>query len=1029
MLPCRNKPSPLHAVALAVVSLLSALCWAEQTTEAVPQTEVVQLAITGPRTWQRLVVDDLDVLKVDQTRYMPALRLADILKGRVEQKQGRTSITFAGGPTARVDRQAGNVTIGDEPAADAIIQISEITGEREIYITTDTARQLTGLPFEWDEANYAYHVQTDRPLLIWQAPERPSLLGIGANLMIPDLPSVHPAAQPSAFSLDYVDVELRLDADLIQPEDVPAGARLSVLRQTLWGQAFGGAYKLRVAQPGWSWDEVKGFHDNWEESDPVRIEHLDWIYQWDRGELGLGDANTGLNDLVFPFLSYTGLRMSGIAGEGWDMSAFRSGFGGVQGGIVRPQRFDGVAPVGSRIELFINNQRIDVDEVISIDPAAPPGYGTWEFEDIRLPPNALNEVRIRVTEPSGVVTQIERQILGTSVLLPKGGWAYLASVGVQRNVEKMAFGGFVAGARLIHGLDDRLTVGVVAAHQQHLHGFFNPESELPVTSNHFGVEAYSMPIDTLLLFGDLAVSATESPDGTARQDVAGFVRGNLHLSADALLQGSVFYYGADYFNGQTATPSDRLGGWVGGRMSSATWLSAEAAAGWLRDNVDHRRAETLSASFQSLAVRSQPHPRISLSYGLDRLAPDFDEPARLLQTLEGQASPIDRLTLTAYWSWGQDVMLEDGAELFDGVNVPSIALGQTAQTRLTARYDLGPGHSIAMHYLRAPFYERASLVHDYRRIERPYLMFHTELGRDRVTDDVFFENRTEWLFDRQGDWRVGLRSRYEEDEWYVGIFLTIEDQWVIHPGGATRTADLSPDPDLYRGLINPDSSGCVIGRVFVDINADGVLDEGEPGLEAVRVIVERLGEAVSNGKGRYVVPRLSPYRDVSVWVDLETVPAIYTPTHGLQIAKLRRRTKTVVNLGVTPSHAITGRIVLAGASASADGVGGLRVQLHREGETEPVAQSITAADGSYFLGDLRPGWYTICVDTKTLPERATLGQIREAIEIRPTADPVEVELRSMVLSTAPETNPVDGRTTEDVEVLLPDLPESDDSTP
>lgn len=326
-----------------------------------------------------------------------------------------------------------------------------------------------------------------------------------------------------------------------------------------------------------------------------------------------------------------------------------------------------------------------------------------------------------------------------------------------------------------------------------------------------------------------------------------------------------------------------------------------------------------------------------MNYGLDRLKPHFDEPARLLHTLDAQVTPLDRLSLTAYQAWGQSIMLDEGGDLFDGLNLPSIALGQTRQTRLTARYSPGYGHSLSLNYLKADSIERVSITHDFRSIQQPYLLVHTELGNDLFTQSFFLDQRVEWLFDRPGDWRVGLRSRYEEDEWSIGMFLTIEDQWIIHPGGPTRTAQFDADPELYRGLLSPDTSGCVLGRVFIDIDADGLLDKAEPG------------------------------------------------------------------------------------------IGGVRVRLFRTGRNDPIAHSITAADGSYYLGDLRPGQYFLVIDPQTLPANTTLTMPQESLHIKPAAEPIELHVEPICVSH--DMPPAEPAPAMDVQILTPTPPDPLPSSP
>ncbi len=51
-----------------------------------------------------------------------------------------------------------------------------------------------------------------------------------------------------------------------------------------------------------------------------------------------------------------------------------------------------------------------------------------------------------------------------------------------------------------------------------------------------------------------------------------------------------------------------------------------------------------------------------------------------------------------------------------------------------------------------------------------------------------------------------------------------------------------------------------------------------------------------------------------------------------------------------------------------------------------IADSLTAADGSYYLGDIKPGRYRLRVDPKTLPPNHTLAEQERIIVVEPTRE-------------------------------------------
>jgi hypothetical protein len=1008
-----------------MLALVLASAWHALAADPVePQAEVVRLTIAGDKPWQHLVVDDLDALRVGERRYLPLHRLLKLLNGQSSAQARHIRFQFEGGPPAALDLASSTLTSGGKQQVLSVIRaVSEITMADEVYLPDQIMAGLAAMPLEWREMEYAYHATVTRPLSIWKAPERPALLGIGRNLVPTDLPSRVGRSRPPSFSLDFIDLQVELGADLLQRHDEPTRLRLSGLQQTFWGQAFGGGYKLKLSQPGWTWDRRDGLQSSGMNTDAVLIEHFDWLYNWGRGELGLGDANTGFNDLVFPFVQFTGARISGVMGPGWDEALVGGDMSRIMAGRVATETFEGVAVVGSRIELIVNDRVIQADEVLTAEPQAPPGYGSWKFEDIRLPPGALNEVRIRVTEPDGSVRQIDRQVLGTTALLPAGATAYLGGIGARRDTQRLRAGGFIGGFRMLHGVTDQLTLGAVVAHQDRLHTFPTPDSDLPRASTHLGLEAFWQPTEPVMLIGDVGLSTTVDPDGGRRSDVASFLRANWHVTRDVVLGGSGFFYGPDYFNGQSDVPSDRMGLWLSAQWTGHRAVSLEAVGGWVRDQVAGGEDKALGVQFQSLSVRTHLLPRVAVDYGLDRLQPDDGSRAPLLHTVEVTATPLAGLDVTALWAEGDDVRLNNGRDdMFSGLNLPSIGLGQPEQRLVRARYALGPGCSVAAGYFQSAATERASVLCDVRTFNAPFLLIHTEVGRDLATYSWFFENRTDWLLDRAGDWRVGLRTTMQENEWAIGLYMTIEDQLIVHGGRVSRTASLSHDSGLYHGLINPDSSGGIHGRVFIDADADGVLDPGEPGFSGAHLFVDQLDEAVSNGDGYYICPRLNHTRQVKVWLDIATIPATYSLTHAMQEAEVKPRSLTTVNLGITPCHSITGRLVVAAGESVGYSPSGVRVLLRKAQTDEIITRSITASNGSYYLDDLRPGHYTLSLDSTTLPEGFTAAVPDGIIEIHPTSEAQVVQLPDVPLQAAPNGKPAPPAASLAPKVLLPTAP-------
>lgn len=104
----------------------------------------------------------------------------------------------------------------------------------------------------------------------------------------------------------------------------------------------------------------------------------------------------------------------------------------------------------------------------------------------------------------------------------------------------------------------------------------------------------------------------------------------------------------------------------------------------------------------------------------------------------------------------------------------------------------------------------------------------------------------------------------------------------LQGGSATSSNEASATVDVQGGIF--DGTGVLIGRVYVDRNDDGMVQEDEPGIPGVRIYVEDGTFAITDEDGKYSIYGLSP-RMHNVKVDSSTLPAglklsVLTPRHG-----------------------------------------------------------------------------------------------------------------------------------------------------
>ncbi len=163
------------------------------------------------------------------------------------------------------------------------------------------------------------------------------------------------------------------------------------------------------------------------------------------------------------------------------------------------------------------------------------------------------------------------------------------------------------------------------------------------------------------------------------------------------------------------------------------------------------------------------------------------------------------------------------------------------------------------------------------------------------------------------------------------------------------------------------TKGRIEGRVFVDRNANGFLDEGEAPADGVVVFVEE-SEVSTDASGEFRFPPLSPGIHHLSACELPLDTSFGSPIE-IRLGAGERR---AVDVPLAPILILRGAVF---EDANQDGVrqpqemglAGIRVRLQREaGET---VAATTDARGDFAWANARPGTYIASIDASTLPER------------------------------------------------------------
>ncbi|HNS22544.1 MAG TPA: hypothetical protein PKH24_18720 [Sedimentisphaerales bacterium] len=999
-------------------------------------TELVGFVVRGRRHVERLQVDDMDSLVLsDGRRLLPLLRTLRTFRVAMNEQGGVLKFTPEGGSEVELDIPNGRIRIkGQTRPLEFRQAVSEITLKPDIYIAPEDLSEILDMELVWNDQLYEYRIQLDRKLSIWKTRTGRSLLSAETQYIEMDLPEPLPPADRSEDLLQFAQVEWH--PSYSWRHNTSQGNFTSESRvvniagpsETLWGNWSDGQYKIRISHPSRTWSNTEGWE--WPNDDPyvAEADWFEWVHRWRSAEITVGDSTFGLSDLVYPAFHATGVRINGLAG--WtaeELKADKSSLG-LRQYFGQPHVFEGPAPIDATVELQLNGRTIDI-QTVRPQADAPPGMGTYRFDGIDLPSGILNEVTIVIREPDGNEIRVEKSIVGTPQLLPKGRTAYLGLVGTKREgattdhecLDAGDFYGHISGARLLHGVSDRLSLGVVlACEEDHHHRYLeknnhSDDRSYPESSGHAGTTLSYLPFDNLILSGNLAASQGQGQD--EYDDAAIRTRAEYLPTQKLSLDLDLLNLGSDYFDGTDPDVCDRRGGEAGFSWALDRKWTVEGGIGWIRDNLDGELTETTQVSYQNIGASTRALPRVTLGSRFHLLDVSTENEPRTLTELSLRTALRRDLNLYGQVFLGEELSVNDNDRFLSLLRLRHAPRVLRPSQYWTLRKTVNANNTISLIYNDTEAEETLSVVHDLKidRRRHPWRLrteILKELSDETGSDEYGFRLRGEYLLDRVGFNYISATGEYRQGDYAFLLSLNIKQLYSRH----------------QKRMININESrvrtayGAIHGKVFLDYNGNHFPDRDEPGVPGVKVCLGQNLSVLTDKKGYYILSARPNTPEVQVYLDPDTIPAIYTVTNGTQKAKLYRDSLTEVNLSVAPLISMVGRVVAvdpntpdANAGAEAldiaatvlDGVAenvqqsaplarhpacGVRVSLHNPQSGLLAAESITGQDGSYYLGDVKPGRYVLRVDPKTLPALHELAESERAVEVATTREEfVEIE--------------------------------------
>lgn len=962
-------------------------------------TEVVGFSLQGPQRWQKLSLLDLGVvIRPDGERWIPLLTLLQSLEIQADEQVSTLTFPLPNKKSIVVDLNSQKAGLsGELQPVDFAVGISDITMQPDLFFPISTIGNLLGMEISWDDSVYGFVAKTDGFYPLWKQEEKPSLLGIKTEAIRTDIPEKHEAAEPlqSDFSLDFVEIRGRAKS---QPVSKNKENELSIdsFEQGFWGALQGGRYKLRFTEPQFGLDS----HGSLDLGDSP-FARLDWA-EWDRDYTNsswvAGDAIFGLTDLVFPSLNFTGASVSGIARTGTMDGEAAMERPQARRAFIQPYLVEESVPVGSQVELYVNGNLVD-SKVVETGLPTLPGTGLYRFADIRLSPGTLTEIRLRVIEPSGIESIIERTVLGSTSMVPAGSLLYMAGTGTNRKRDEWSSRGLYGGGRLLYGVTDNLTAGFAMGTQK---SFFEPvemltsgenERQYPSSSLHSSGQLSWRPFDWSVFSGEVSWVQADFEEGDNQAADFAYNAGlQLYPSSDLRLSPFYFCLGPGFYDGVHRNLHDRQGYVVTGDYRWWTHWRVRAATGKVSDNVDGDRKETLRVDLNRLSLETGLIPRTSVAMAFDRMAPSWEE-EKVLYSFDVQSSPGLGLSFRGTRSTGDDLTLFENYDFLDGLRLPGLDMAQSKQTSLSLTKSFVKAGAWSILYRNAGSRERLSLVHSINSIKGKPVQIRTEIGQDIKEGGLFWENRTEYRLGASGRSWLGLRSRYEDNEWQVEVYISLQRLFSLD---GTRITDVTEQ------RISPEQ-GIVNGMVYVDRNANAIREADEIGVEAVKVLLSSRASRESDSNGAFVFSAPSNVNEVRVSLDPDSVPATFSIIHGTQKARVIQGAKTRVDFALCPVHAALGYVrMLSSEVSSGEAVPlpGIRVMVVAPENERIVSESVTAGDGSYYLQNMLPGQYEIRIDQSTVPADLQGAVTIKTFTVTPSDEPQELEIDDFVLTRA-----------------------------
>ncbi len=967
------------------------ILWDFHRTANPAETSLAAFLLQGPQFSDQISIPDLDIVVTpDNKRLVPLLRLLRTLEVPGQIQDNTLTFKFETQRPVIIDLTKNEMEVNGKVGPITIeIGSSDVTNRSEIYVDENILKFAFGFDFQWDDPNLSYKIKIDTDLKVFEKlrPKTISALSVKVQRLTQNLVETEPSAQPndSQQLISFIRTELNTEYD--RYSGVFKGYRATIRPSTtFWGHVFNGDYQLKLL------NDI-----NYPNPEPQKfsgwLDSGTWTSKKENTLLvNIGDTNFGFSDLVAPAVNLFGTSVKWLPKmESAGSNVVKNFLNNYQASFLSTGIFEGDAPLGSKVDLYINNRLVDSKTVEEVGEAVL-GYGHFRFAGVGLLERSLNDVKIVITRPDGVVEEYHREVLGSDQLLPQGQWAYTVGVGTrkQRDNGAVVTKGEFWGAQALYGLRNWLSVGVTTATQNKF-AIDNNSTNLTNTQTtpmgyYFSPQVRARLLDRFLLKGDLGLSYASggmAPTLASKFDLE-------YVLKKIRLNGLLFSFDPKYSNGIT-TISDRKGFSMSSTLNLFKNWPVKCGFLHIQNNLNGNLSVTQQQNLlTSDLTMANVLPKTSLKLlmahsdgsdqsGLSNIGNQY--------TVSLENSLFKKLNVEGSYTFGDP--LSSVNDLTNGVPIPILGSYYSYGTMIRANYSLNSFHSIISRYYGSLSQRKVEIESVYNHNLEYNWSSRLTLGRNLITTTYYAKGVLEFRMGKGSDNTFGIKAEYDQDghNSIFGFYVTLRDFFAF---------DHWKLKHITREGITPESGG-IMGVVYLDMNTNGHKESNEVGVPHIKIYMDGYPAGETDSNGNFYIERRGDKDYATISLDTESLPAIYTPTQGIQKAYWKEGVFTKVRLGVAILNSISGTVLMNTADKGIKNVVGAKVVLLLEDKKTSPKYSITADDGSFYIGEITPGNYFVFLDPESIDESYQIKEPLGKIIFQSGPEPTDLQNYDIIL--------------------------------